>query len=118
MPRAPGRLVADGDRATAEVLVEALRAPQQDRDTGESLTHPFHTYPARMHPHVARQQAMRFRRHNVEQLELMAPHLGDINTLIAMSKQGRQQFDALWAQEREEAAKRKGAWQEPVSGGE
>jgi glutathione-regulated potassium-efflux system ancillary protein KefC len=65
-----------------------------------------------LQPHVARQQAMRFRRHNVEQLELMAPHLGDINTLIAMSKQGRQQFDALAAQEREEAAKRKGAWQE------
>ena len=65
-----------------------------------------------LHPHVARQQAMRFRRHNVEQLELMAPHLGDINTLIAMSKQGRQQFDALWAQEREEAVKRKASWTE------
>ena len=67
-----------------------------------------------LQPHVARQQAMRFRRHNVEQLELMAPHLRDLGTLITMSKQGRQQLDTLWAQEREEAAKRKGAWHEPV----
>ena len=54
MPRAPGRITADGDRATAEILVEALRAPHDDRETAESLTHPFHTYPARLHPATAR----------------------------------------------------------------
>ena len=52
MPRAPGRIAADGVRASAEVLVAALRAPQRDHDVAESLTHPFHGYPARLHPVV------------------------------------------------------------------
>jgi hypothetical protein len=54
MPRAPGRIFADGDPAFADALVEALRAPAIDHDIAESLTHPFHTYPARMHPATAR----------------------------------------------------------------
>lgn len=54
MPRTPGRVHADGDRALAEALVEALRAPQEDREVADSLTHPFHTYPARLHPATAR----------------------------------------------------------------
>lgn len=54
MPRAPGRLVADGDPRIAERLVESLRAAREDRETAESLTHPFHTYPARLHPATAR----------------------------------------------------------------
>jgi len=71
-----------------------------------------------LQPHHARQQAMRFRRHNVEQLELMAPHFRDINKLITMAKQGRQQLDTLWAQEREEAAKRRSAWHRPRADGD
>src|SRR5262245_31176891 len=54
MPRAPGRLAADGVPASAEVLVAARRAPQRDHDVAESLTHPFHGYPARLHPATAR----------------------------------------------------------------
>lgn len=54
MPRAPGRVVADGVPASADALVAALRAPQRDRDAAESLTHPFHGYPARLHPATAR----------------------------------------------------------------
>jgi len=54
MPRAPGRIFADGDRATAEALVAALRAPHTEHDVAESLTHPFHSYPARLHPATAR----------------------------------------------------------------
>jgi len=54
MPRAPGRIVADGVPASADALVAALRAPQRDRDVAESLTHPFHGYPARLHPATAR----------------------------------------------------------------
>ena len=54
MPRAPGRIVADGAPATADALVAALRAPQRDHDVAESLTHPFHGYPARLHPATAR----------------------------------------------------------------
>src|SRR5215468_2089852 len=54
MPRAPGRIVSDGGPAIAEALVAALRAPHVDRDVAESLTHPFHGYPARLHPATAR----------------------------------------------------------------
>src|SRR5580692_10167120 len=54
MPRTAGRVDAGGERAIASVLADALRAAQTDRDTAASLTHPFHTYPARMHPATAR----------------------------------------------------------------
>ncbi|HET7500042.1 MAG TPA: hypothetical protein VFK02_03540 [Kofleriaceae bacterium] len=54
MPRAPGRIFADGVRASADALVAALRAPHTDHDVAESLTHPFHSYPARLHPATAR----------------------------------------------------------------
>lgn len=56
--------------------------------------------------HTARQQALRFRRHNIEQLDRMAPHLGDESRLIAMAKQGRQQLEELWARERAEQGDR------------
>lgn len=55
-------------------------------------------------PHTARTQAMRFRQHNVELVEQMAPHLGDQQKLIALAKAGRQQLEQLWAQERADAA--------------
>jgi SAM-dependent methyltransferase len=54
MPRAPGRIFADGLRSSADALVAALRAPHVDHDIAESLTHPFHSYPARLHPATAR----------------------------------------------------------------
>ncbi|MCX5747365.1 MAG: DNA methyltransferase [Proteobacteria bacterium] len=54
MPRTPGRIFADGPPDLAEILVAALRAPQIDEETADSLTHPFHTYPARLHPATAR----------------------------------------------------------------
>ena len=54
-----------------------------------------------MEPHHARTLAQRFRRHSVEQLVEMAPHAGDETRLIAISKDGRQQFEQLLAQERE-----------------
>ncbi|HEY5926115.1 MAG TPA: hypothetical protein VIV11_30725 [Kofleriaceae bacterium] len=54
MARTPGRIHRDGLTATAAVLVEALEAAQQDRETAETLTHPFHTYPARLHPATAK----------------------------------------------------------------
>lgn len=55
-------------------------------------------------PHTARTQALRFRQHNVELVEQMAPHLGDQKKLIALAKAGRQQLEQLWAQERQDAA--------------
>jgi SAM-dependent methyltransferase len=54
MPRAPGRIDADGVRESAEALVAALRAAHDEHDVAETLTHPFHTYPARLHPATAR----------------------------------------------------------------
>ena len=63
-------------------------------------------------PHQARTLALRFRRHNIEQLAKMAPHRKDEAKLIAAAKQGRQQLEERFAQERDEAAKRqvRGGW--------
>lgn len=54
MPRTRGRIHRDGLTASATVLVEALEAAQQDKETADTLTHPFHTYPARLHPATAK----------------------------------------------------------------
>lgn len=54
MPRTAGRIHRDGLTATASVLVLALEAAQKDRETADTLTHPFHTYPARLHPATAK----------------------------------------------------------------
>jgi len=58
------------------------------------------------HPHEARTLALRFRRHNVEQLDMMAPHWKDEAKLITAAKQGRRQLEELFAQERDAAHKR------------
>jgi glutathione-regulated potassium-efflux system ancillary protein KefC len=60
-----------------------------------------------MQRHQARNLALRFRRHSIELLEQMTPHRKDESKLIAVAKQGRQQLEQLWAQEREEARDRK-----------
>jgi glutathione-regulated potassium-efflux system ancillary protein KefC len=61
-------------------------------------------------PHRARTLALRFRRHSIEQLVAMAPHLGDEARLISISKAGRQQLEQLLTQERELAERgRRGA---------
>jgi glutathione-regulated potassium-efflux system ancillary protein KefC len=54
--------------------------------------------------HAARQQAWRFRQHTIDLIGQMAPHQGDEQRLIAVARQGRQQLEAQWAQERREAA--------------
>jgi glutathione-regulated potassium-efflux system ancillary protein KefC len=63
--------------------------------------------------HRARNLALRFRQHTIEQLEAMAPHRGDQARLIAMSKAGRQQLEALFAQESAAIRQRTGSagWQ-------
>ncbi len=58
-------------------------------------------------PHQARNLALRFRRHNLVQLDKMAPLWKDEDKLIAAAKQGRQQLEELFAQERGEAAQRR-----------
>ncbi|HEU5055051.1 MAG TPA: DNA methyltransferase [Kofleriaceae bacterium] len=52
--RGGGRVERGGDRALAEGLAEALRAPDRDPDAARTFTHGFHTYPARMDPAMAR----------------------------------------------------------------
>ena len=60
-----------------------------------------------LEPHAARKLAWRFRQHNIEQLERTVPLHKDQNALIAAAKQGRQQLEALFAQEREQAQQRR-----------
>ncbi len=55
-------------------------------------------------PHAARNQALRFRQHNIELVDRMAQHLGDEQKLISLAKQGRQQLELMWAQERDQQA--------------
>ncbi len=54
MPRTSGRIHRDGKTETATAIVAALEAAQQDKETADTLTHPFHTYPARLHPATAK----------------------------------------------------------------
>jgi len=69
-----------------------------------------------LQPHAARKLAWRFRRHNLEQLALMAPHHKDEATLVAMAKQGRQQLEEMLAQERAAAARHPPqAWGPPAA---
>ena len=56
-------------------------------------------------PHQARNLALRFKRHNLAQLDKMAPLWKDEDKLIAAAKQGRQQLEELFAQERKETAR-------------
>ncbi len=63
-------------------------------------------------PHEARQLAQAFRVHNLQQLDAMLPHLGDEQQIIAIAKQGRQQLETLWAEQRAQTQARRGQWRE------
>jgi glutathione-regulated potassium-efflux system ancillary protein KefC len=62
--------------------------------------------------HQARNLALRFRRHNLEQLAEAAPHFKDESKLIALSKIGRAQMEQFMAEERQRKDSRAvtGAW--------
>jgi glutathione-regulated potassium-efflux system ancillary protein KefC len=68
--------------------------------------------------HHARTLAMRFRRHNLDQVIKLAPHRKDQDTLIAAAKLGRQQLEEQFAQERDEAQRRqaRAGWSAPPDG--
>jgi len=69
-------------------------------------------------PHEARQNAMRFRQHNLALLEQLYPHHKDRAKLIVVAKQGRQQLEEQMAREREQLAqKRTAAWHDEVVDG-
>ncbi len=66
------------------------------------------------HPHHARQLAHRFRQHSVAQIKAMYPHHRDEQALVSMAKQGRQQLEELFAQEREAlSSHRPQGWEDP-----
>jgi glutathione-regulated potassium-efflux system ancillary protein KefC len=67
-------------------------------------------------PHEARQQAMRFRRHNMELFEKMHPHYRDRQRLIAVVKQGRLQLEEQMARERAEDEERRKRGEERLPG--
>jgi SAM-dependent methyltransferase len=54
MARAPGATGWGGDPQLGPALVEALLDASRDDVVAESLTHPAHSYPARLHPATAR----------------------------------------------------------------
>ena len=56
-----------------------------------------------LEPHQARLLALRFRKHSNELVEKMRVHAGDEAKLIAVAKQGRQQLEEQFAQERAQA---------------
>jgi glutathione-regulated potassium-efflux system ancillary protein KefC len=56
--------------------------------------------------HEARETAMRFRRRNIELMHETYPHYKDRAKLIAVAKEGRQQFQEQMAREREERRQR------------
>jgi glutathione-regulated potassium-efflux system ancillary protein KefC len=68
------------------------------------------------HAHEARTLAMRFRKHTLKQLEKQLPHYKDQARLIAMAKQGRQQLEQLFAEERDrvEQQRRRKEWHDDV----
>lgn len=65
-----------------------------------------------LQPHAARKQAWRFRQHTLEQLELMLPLHRDEAALTAAARQGREQLEALFALERQQAeARQRRGWE-------
>lgn len=64
--------------------------------------------------HSARNAAVRYRQHNIELMQQIAPHRKDENKLIALAKQGREQLEELWSRERaqrsEQLSRRGAGW--------
>ena len=58
--------------------------------------------------HEARESSMRFRRRNIKLTDDIYPHYKDRAKLIAVNKEGRQQFEEQMAREREERQRRSG----------
>jgi len=82
MPRAPGRIDIGGDRAISEALAEALLAAAHDDVVADSLTHPVHTYPARLHPATARALVEVVSERMPDGTALLDPFCGSGTTLV------------------------------------
>jgi glutathione-regulated potassium-efflux system ancillary protein KefC len=106
-------IVARARNATHWVQLRQRGVVQVERETLDSALASGRSVLERLgwQPHRARQVALNFRRHSVQQLEAMAPHLDDTAQLVALSKAGRAQLEELLRQERELASARRGGWQ-------
>lgn len=82
MPRAPGALNTGGEREVAAALAEALLAAGRDDVIADSLTHPIHTYPARLHPATARALVELTVEHMQDRTVFLDPFCGSGTTLV------------------------------------
>jgi len=82
MARAPGRVEIGGNRNIAEALGDALLEAGRDEIIADSLTHPVHTYPARLHPATARGLVELIGSRMREGESLLDPFCGSGTTLV------------------------------------
>jgi DNA modification methylase len=82
-----GKVESAGDPAVASVIERAFAVRAGERDA--TLTHPFHAYPARLHPEVARQLVADVLREN-SQAAILDPCCGSgtvlVETLVSGAK--------------------------------
>ncbi len=82
MPSTPGTLQTGGDRKLGERLAYALQVAAEDDLIVDSLTHPFHSYPARTHPATARELVSIVAQAMPERGLLVDPFCGSGTTLV------------------------------------
>ena len=78
-----------GDPRFYRPLVEAFKAPFKDKVTAKSLTHPLHSYPARMHPATAKiclEMAQRIGKFG--ELTVLDPFVGSGTTMVETTALG------------------------------
>jgi hypothetical protein len=77
------KIRSGGAKHLAEALADALRGSRGDDVVGDSLTHPLHTYPARMHPATARALVeLCFETEHAEPRVVLDPFCGSGTTLV------------------------------------
>lgn len=82
MARAPGAVGWGGDRELGPELAEALLDAGRDDVVAESLTHPAHSYPARLHPATARRLVEVVMGGTAPDAVLLDPFCGSGTTLV------------------------------------
>lgn len=84
--RTGGRIESGGDPELGGALAGALTAPAKDDELYESVTHPVHAYPARMHPATARELVLlaqrKAQRPGRGRLSLLDPFCGGGTVLV------------------------------------
>lgn len=77
------RVQSGGIKQLGDALGDALRGSRDDDVVGDSLTHPLHTYPARMHPATARALvSLCFETQNAAPKVVLDPFCGSGTTMV------------------------------------